>query len=239
MKRYLTLFFLLITSLALCAYPEGAINNIDGSVLGWDNNNQVWRPVSVDENGKLSGGESSTIASISIDTGNIESYLRVGDGQTATETIADLTDKIESYLKIVEDEGGVGESTTTITEYVSVMSDDVASISENLGNSVVNAIHTGTQPNYFKTNRLSSISASTATAVTAISTGGGTNRVFVELRAIDPDTEFYIGFDDTVTDSTGRPVKGRILLDMPSTQALYIYHINASAIDIQQTEGWR
>ena len=64
-------------------------------------------------------------------------------------------------------------------------------------------------------------------------------RVFVELRAIDPDDEFYIGFSHFLDETYGRPVKGRILLNMPHSQSLYIYHTNTSSIDIQQTEGWR
>lgn len=97
------------------------------------------------------------------------------------------------------------------------------------------------QPSEFRTARLSNLSANTVTQINVITdlNSFATHREFVELRAIDPDTEFYIGFANTLTDSNGRPVKGRILLNMPSTQSLYIYHTNASAIDIQQTEGWR
>lgn len=201
MKRYLTLFFLLITSIALCAYPEGAINNIDGSALGWDEANQVWRPIAVDATGKLNTGSSSTIASISIDTSNIESYLKKTDGGN-TVTVTDLVD-------------GIGT--------------DVAKIAK------------GAQPTEYRTQRISpAITANVATNIGHIVDNNSlaTNRVFVELRAIDPDAEFYIGFDNTVTDSTGRPVKGRILLNMPSTQSLYIYHTNTEALAVQHTEGW-
>jgi hypothetical protein len=175
MIRYFLLsVFLFVSSLAFCDYPQGAVNNIDGSVLGWDETNQVWRPIAVDSNGGINSG-GTTIENISVDTSSIESYLKKT-----------------------------------------------------------------TQPSEFRTSRLSSISANTAISIVPINNSNSlaSNRIFVELRAIDPDSEFYIGFDNTVSDSTGRPVKGRILLSMPNTQALYIYHTNSSAIDVQQTEGW-
>lgn len=230
------------------------------------------------------------VGSISVDTSNIESYLRVGDGQTATSTVTDLingigtdttniesnlkvdnktvtelvngigtdTRNIESYLKKVD-----GNDTTSITDFIEEIKNslkvsinpydysvidrlivlvsnsedtktEVASISHNIGNLLDDTITD------FRTSRLS-VSASTATQVSPLTNAGSTatKRVFVELRAIDPDDEFYIGFADTVTDSNGRPVKGRILLNMPSTQNLYIYHTNESALAVQQTEGWR
>lgn len=178
------------------------------------------------------------VGSISIDTSAIESYLHVGDGQTATSTITDLingigtdTGNIEAYLKKTD-----GENTVTITDLINSIGTDTSKIKQDVSNLAKTA-----QPSEFRTTRLTGISASTATQINVITdlNSTATNRVFVELRAIDSDTEFYIGFDNTVTDSTGRPVKGRILLNMPSTQTLYIYHTNESAIDIQQTEGWR
>lgn len=204
MKRYLTFFFLLITSIALCAYPEGAINNIDGSALGWDEANQVWRPIAVDSNGGINSG-GTTIENISVDTSNIESYLKYNDG-TDDHTQSEITNDIKT---------------------------EVASISGNIGNLLNDTIAD------FRTSRLS-VSANSATQISPLTNAGSTatKRFFVELRAVNPDTEFYIGFNSTVTDSTGRPVKGRILLNMPSSQALYVYHTNSSAIDIQQTEGW-
>lgn len=235
MKRYLTLFFLLITSIALCAYPEGAINNIDGSALGWDEANQVWRPIAVDATGKLSSGSNPAVASISIDTSNIDNKL-----------VATYTTQFDTYQRTV------GEMLKNISQYYG---NDSNSINHNISNifndlvmqfSMIDSIKyslgelvKASQPTIFKTTRLSSIAANTATQIYPIAITGDHNRVFVEFRAIDPDTEFYIGFDSTVTDSTGRPVKGRILLNMPSSQVLYVYHTNSSAIDIQQTEGWR
>lgn len=191
MKRYLTLFFLLITSIALCAYPEGAINNIDGSVLGWDDGNQVWRPIAVSEEGKLATGDNPAVASISLDTSSIDSKLMVDDM-----TVADIVNNIASDVK------------RNITE----------------------TLYTERK----------SISASTATSVGYLKStpATGDHRTFLELRAVDPNAEFYIGVDDTVTDSTGRPVKGRILINIDYSQNIYIYHTGDSALAIQQTEGW-
>ena len=244
------------------------------------------------------------VGSISVDTSNIESYLRVGDGQTATSTVTDLingigtdTTNIESRLRIddktiTELVNGIGTDTKniendlkvddkTITELVNGIGTDTTNIENDLRiddktiTELVNGIGTDTsnimstlkvsaggfnysaidrlivitsdigeltktaQPKYFKTARLSSIAANTLTQISPISSGYGSIRVFVEIRAIDPDAEFYVGFDNTLDDTNGRPVKGRILLSMPTTQSLYVYHTNESAIDIQQTEGWR
>lgn len=277
MKRYLTFFFLLIASLALCAYPEGAINNIDGSALGWDDTAKKWRPLAVDANGNIQSG-GTTIDNISVDTSNIETYLKKTDGGN-TVTITDLingigtdTSNIDSALNIdnvsvTQLVNGIGTDTSniesslkvdnvTVTELVNGIGTDTSNIINTLKFSAgglnysvidrlimiaadVGSLSKTAQPSNFKTARLSSIAASTATQVSPITSGSGSIRVFVELRAIDEDTEFFIGFDSSVTDSNGRPVKGRILLNMPSSQALYIYHTNSSAIDVQQTEGWR
>lgn len=234
MKRYLTFFFLLVTSIALCAYPEGAINNIDGSALGWDEANQVWRPIAVDATGKLSGGDSPTIASISIDTSNIDNKLvatYTTQYDTYQRTVGEMLKNISQYYG--EDNGSINKNIFNIFNDLVMQYTSVTSIEQGVG-----ALAKTSQPDILKTVRLN-LSANTATQVSPISVTGNRDRVFVELRAIDPDTEFYIGFDNSVTDSTGRPVKGRILLNMPDSQVLYVYHTNSSAIDVQQTEGWR
>lgn len=207
MKRYLTFFFLLITSLALCAYPEGAINNIDGSALGWDDTNKVWRPLAVDEDGNLKTDSGESTQEISVDTSNIESYLKVGDTN-----VANLTN-------------GIGTD-------VAVIKTEVSSISNNIGGLLDETIP------YFRSQRLS-ISPETVTQITPVIGSGGSKRVFVELRAVDENSVFYLGFGSGATDSNGRPVKGRVLLNMGTVQNLYVYHTNASAIAIQQTEGWK
>lgn len=198
MKRYLTFFFLLITSIALCAYPEGAINNIDGSALGWDEANQVWRPIAVDATGKLSSGSSPAVASISIDTSSIDSALNIED-----KSVAELVN-------------GIGTETANME----------AILRKLLPPQIMSSTRSTYQPN-------------TAYQITPIVISDTyTNRVYVELRAIDPDAEFYIGLGNSVTDSTGRPVKGRILINIGKNQDIYVYHTNASAIEIQHTEGW-
>ena len=207
MKRYLTFFFLLITSLALCAYPEGAINNIDGSALGWDDTNKVWRPLAVDEDGNLKTDSGESTQEISVDTTNIESYLKVGDTN-----VANLTN-------------GIGTD-------VAVIKTEVSSISNNIGGLLDETIP------YFRSQRLS-ISPETVTQITPVVGSGGSKRVFVELRAVDENSVFYLGFGSGATDLNGRPVKGRVLLNMSTVQNLYVYHTNASAIAIQQTEGWK
>lgn len=234
MKRYLTFFFLLITSIALCAYPEGAINNIDGSALGWDEANQVWRPIAVDATGKLSSGSSPTIASISIDTSNIDNKLvatYTTQFDTYQRTVGEMLKNISQYYG--NDSNSINQNIFSILNDLVMQYSSITSIEQGVG-----ALVKTSQPDILKTVRLN-ISANTATQVSPISVTGNRNRVFVELRAIDSDTEFYIGFDNSVTNSTGRPVKGRILLNMPSSQVLYVYHTNSSAIDVQQTEGWR
>lgn len=234
MKRYLTLFFLLITSIALCAYPEGAINNIDGSVLGWDNASQTWRPIAVNAEGKLSGGDSPTIASISIDTSNIDNKLvatYTTQFDTYQQTVGEMLKNISQYYG--NDSGSINQNIFSILNDLVMQYSMITSIGQYLSELVKTS-----QPDILKTVRLN-LSANTATQVSPISVTGNRNRVFVELRAIDENALFYIGFDSSVTDSNGRPVKGRILLNMPSSQALYVYHTNSSAIDVQQTEGWR
>ena len=215
------------------------------------------------------------VGSISIDTSAIESYLHVGDGQTATSTITDLingigtdTGNIEAYLKKTDGENtvtvtdlinGIGTDTNdikndlkvdnkTVTELVNGIGTDTKNIesylkvldSDNNAWTVADLLYTISQPQEFRTARLS-ITANTATEIPYIENDGSVHvtRIFVELRAIDPDAEFYIGFNSLVTDSNGRPVKGRILLSLPVGQDLYVYHTNASAIAVQQTEGWR
>lgn len=206
MKRYLTLFFLLITSLALCAYPEGAINNIDGSVLGWDNASQTWRPISVDANGQLntSGGGSAW-------------------------TSQDVSDLMDNVTNIPDGSGGT------------------TSLGNMLGNINANVRDASQNASLFRMQRISNIASGTAVklgyiADPEIGEGNETTdfeiRKFIELRAIDPSAEFYIGFDNTVSDSTGRPVTGRILINMDTNTDLYIYHTNDSAMSLQQTEGW-
>lgn len=236
MKRYLTFFFLLITSLALCAYPEGAINNIDGSALGWDDTNKVWRPLAVDEDGNLKTDSGESTQEISVDTSNIESYLKEVDGEN-TITVTDLingigtdTSNIESYLKVGDT--NVANLTNGIGTDVAVIKTEVSSISHNIGGLLDETIP------YFRSQRLS-ISPETVTQITPVIGSGGSKRVFVELRAVDENSVFYLGFGSGATDSNGRPVKGRVLLNMSTVQNLYVYHTNASAIAIQQTEGWK
>lgn len=185
MKRYLTLFFLLIASIALCAYPEGAINNIDGSVLGWDEASQTWRPIAVNSTGGLtSSSDSPVIASISIDTSSIDSSLSTMSGK----------------------------------------------FDEQIQRNIVNTMYTS---------RLS-ITANTATLIEPLNPSSqiDNTRVYLELRAVDSEKVFYIGTDNTVSDSTGRPVKGRILLNLDYGQTIYIYHTESSSLAVQQTEGW-
>lgn len=321
MKKFLMIVFLLLTSVVVCQadYPVGSQLNIDGSTLGWDDTAKKWRPVAVDANGNLKTDSGESTQEISVDTSNIESYLKEVDGEE-TITVTDLingigtdTKNINSALNVdnvsvTELINGIGTDTKdikndleidnkTVTELVNGIGTDTSNIesalktqtSENvtktiaemlkpiyeaynqspdnipyiltsilnvnggiatyLGTNVgqdVGAIKTETsaiskQPSEFRTARLSNLAANTVTQINVITdlNSFATHREFVELRAIDPDTEFYIGFANTLTDSNSRPVKGRILLSMPSTQSLYIYHTNASAIDIQQTEGWR
>lgn len=238
------------------------------------------------------------VGSISVDTSAIESYLRVGDGETATSTITELingigtdTKNINSALNVdnvsvTELVNGIGTDTKTIKNNTSTIAELIASVSSNIGNIIINSgawtsqdvsdlmdnvtnIPDGTgattslgnmlnninwniressqNPSLFRTQRLSNIAPSTAVQLNYIAdpeidVGNETTdyeiRKFIELRAIDPTAEFFIGFDNTVSDSTGRPVVGRILLNMDTNTDLYIYHTNNSAISIQQTEGW-
>ena len=220
------------------------------------------------------------VGSISVDTSAIESYLRVGDGQTATTTVTDLinsigtdTSNIESHLKtdtgssVIKTvaemllpiyrmfyDGGDGSTSAfglmcnDISEIYQLLNDSsptVTTISDKLKSiqTSTNTIIDTITPKYYRTQRCPNIAPNTETVFPAITPTSaddhGTVRVFVELRAIDPSAEFYIGFDNTVTDSTGRPVKGRILLNMGDNMEVFVYHTNASSIQIQQTEGWR
>lgn len=175
-----------------------------------------------------------TIASISVDTSNIDNKLvatYTTQFDTYQRTVGEMLKNISQYYG--NDSGSINQNIFNILNDLVMQYSSITSIEQGVSGLVKTS-----QPNILKTVRLN-LSANTATQISPISVTGNRNRVFVELRAIDPDTEFYVGFDSTVTDSTGRPVKGRILLNMPSSQALYIYHINSSAIDVQQTEGWR
>lgn len=247
MKRYLTFFFLLVTSLALCAYPEGAINNIDGSVLGWDNASQTWRPIAVDGNGGLSTGDNEAVASISIDTSNIESHLKADTGSSVIKTVGEMLVPIFKMFDGNETSifGLMCNDVSEIFQQLVDSSPTGTTISAKLKNieNKTDAILDSITPKYFRTLRYNNVSSNTVTVFPIISPTDvddhGTVRTFIELRAIDPNAEFYIGFDGNVSDSTGRPVKGRILLNMGDSMNLYVYHTNASSIQIQQTEGWR
>ena len=254
MKKIFLIIFILFAAAVYAedSYPTGSQLNIDGSTLGWDNTAKKWRPLAVDANGNIQSG-GTVIDNISVDTSNIETYLKKTDGEN-TVTITDLinsigtdTGNIDSALNIdnvsvTQLVNGIGTDTSNIINTLKFNAgglnysviDRLIMIAADVG-----SLSKTAQPSNFKTARLSSIAASTATQVSPITSGSGSIRVFVELRAIDEDTEFYIGFDSSVTDSNGRPVKGRILLNMPDSQVLYVYHTNSSAIDVQQTEGWR
>ena len=203
-----------------------------------------------------------TIGSISVDTSKIESYLKTETGTAnspnpkslaemltwnswaeyqpypiiATHTIGNMVATISESLiyKLRSDTYPYNVlSTHSLAEIAYNIKDDVNSLKQS----------TDTQPKVFGTKR---ISASANTTVRILPMAGFeidpalvSQRIFIELRATDPNADFYIGFDSNITDSDGRPVKGRILLNMPQSQNLYIYHTNTSAIAIQQTEGWR
>ncbi len=179
--------------------------------------------------------QSTNVGSISVDTSAIESYLRVGDGQIATTTVTDLingigtdTSNIESYLKYND-----GTNDYTQSELTHDIKTQVASISSNIAGLLGDSI-TG-----YRSQRLS-IAPETPTVLTPIVGSVGSSRAFIELRALDETAVFYIGFGNGVTDSNGRPTKGRILINVPtSNQNITIYHTNESNLDIQQTEGWK
>lgn len=91
MKKYLTLFFILLASLCYADYPVGERENINGSVLGWSDSEKVWRPLAVDANGQLKttgsvqaeeGGQTITVdlSTLHFDTTRIEELLKE-DGQ--------------------------------------------------------------------------------------------------------------------------------------------------------------
>lgn len=288
MKKYLVLILFLFSSICLFAdYPSGNDLNINGSVLGYDNTSKKWRPIAVDANGNIQSG-GTTIDNISVDTSNIETYLKKTDGGN-TVTITDLingigtdTSNLSSALNI-EDKSvtelvnGIGTDTTniendlriddkTITEIVngigtdtgkiytdvsiiksnvSSMLNDTSAMSNNLYDieAAIKHINNHSVAVNWATSR-KSIEPNTVTNLGNLSASisGGSNqnssRVCLEIRAINTDDEFYIGFDSNITSSTGRPVKGRILLNINKNQSVYIVHTNNSAMAIQQTEGW-
>lgn len=215
MKKYFSaLFFFLMISITAAAtepYPKGSDLNIDGSILGLEFDSSTgkhkWRPVAVDENGNLKTSDGgSAIQEISVDTSNIESYLKETDG----------------------------ENTVTITDLINGIGTDSADIKRD-----VSSLAKTAQPEYFRSQRLN-ITPELATLVSPVIGSGGTKRIFIELRAVDENAVFYVSFGSAGTDLNGRPVKGRILINMPtSNQNLYIYHTNESNLQIQQTEGWR
>ena len=175
---------------------------------------------------------SYTVGSISVDTSNIESCLREDDKTVAAlvNNIGTDTKNIENKLKV--DNKSITEFINNIATDTKNLGTEVASISHNIGSLLDETIP------YIRSQRLS-ISPEIVTQITPVVGSGGSKRVFVELRAVDENSVFYLGFGSGATDSNGRPVKGRILLNMGTGQNLYVYHTNASALAIQQTEGWR
>lgn len=243
MKKIFLIIFILFAAVAYAedTYPVGSQLNIDGSALGWDEANQVWRPIAVDATGKLSSGSNPAVASISIDTSNIDNKLvatftgSVYPYPTSNKSVAEM-------LKLIYQEY---ESITRTTEF-NTLSMIYSTISNmytvptdiNTIKKDISRIAKGSQPNRLYMSRLS-VNANSHYQILPLGSSSIDNgRVFVELRAIDPDAEFYIGLDAMVTDLTGRPVKGRILINISADQDLYIYHTNATALAIQQTEGW-
>lgn len=203
-----------------------------------------------------------TIGSISVDTSKIESYLKTETGTANSpnpKSIAEMLTwnswaEYQPYPIIATHT--IGNMVATISEsliyklrsdiypYNVLSTHSLAEIAYNIKEDV-NSLKqsTDTQPKVFGTKRISA-SANTTVQIRPmagyeIDPTSVSHRIFIELRATDPDADFYIGFNSNITDSDGRPVKGRILLNMPQSQNLYIYHTNTSAIAIQQTEGWR
>ena len=181
------------------------------------------------------------IGDISIDTSNIDNKL-IATFTSATYPYTTSNKSVAEMLKLIYQEY---ESITRTTEF-NTLSMIYSTISNmytvptdiNTIKTDISRIAKGSQPNRLYMSRLS-VNANSHYQILPLGSSSIDNgRVFVELRAIDPDAEFYIGLDAMVTDLTGRPVKGRILINISADQDLYIYHTNATALAIQQTEGW-
>ena len=217
-------------------------------------------------NAILSG--STVEQEISIDTSNIESYLKKVDGDN-TITITDLINGIGTDTKNIETNVASISSnmtnsisdvlksllsktvvtTTTIYDLVNSIKSAISTYPWQINNrvfdihQVVKNIQERTVPTFWATTR-KSISPNTTTLLSDLRGSIGATyyddmgRVCIEIRCIDPDAEFYIGFRDDMDDTTGRPVKGRILLNVQDGCNVYIYHTGASSLAIQQTEGW-
>lgn len=193
------------------------------------------------------GDMNVNVEAISVDTGNIESYLKKEDKSIAEllNGIGTDTTLIKNYLtnNIGTAVGGqtvlyvmnqiLGELGNLYTIGTSIDGSS-SSVDSNLdyqiARNVVENMYT----------QRKSITANTATALGHLNNAPliKNNRVFIEIRAVDPSKEFFIGFDSNVTNLTGRPVIGRILLNIDYSQNIYIYHTDSSSLAIQQTEGW-
>ena len=161
-----------------------------------------------------------TIGSISVDTSKIESYLKTETGTANSPNVKSLAEMLtwntwaeyQPYPIIATHT--IGDYVATITESLSyklrsdsypynvLSTHSLAELAYNIKqdvNSIKQSVeNTDTQPQIFGTKRIS-VSANTSVQIRPmagyeIDPVTVSQRVFVELRAIDPDDEFYIGF---------------------------------------------
>lgn len=94
MKKLLTTVLMLFLCSGLYAeYPQGSIENIDGSILGWSDSEKVWRPVAVDSTGKL-----PISVSAEVDTSKIEGNIASISATVAStsELVASMSARLDS-----------------------------------------------------------------------------------------------------------------------------------------------
>lgn len=182
-KRYLTLFFLIVATLCFADYPTGSKENIDGSVLGWDDTGRVWRPLSVTSDGKMNMNAELSVGSLTVEV------FKDGGG-AVKKALVDSQDVL--YVDIKTDGTGIASQVedlaTDFAEEIAVVEGDLVDIKASNASEVL---------------KLESLD----TKATAINTSIGTVKTAVEevKEAIGTSTE-SIADVKTAVDTVGTKV---------------------------------
>lgn len=210
MKHYLTLIFAFVTTLSFAAYPVGSRENIDGSVLGWDESNRCWRPVAVDATGQMKGTSTGDVVveSISVDTSKIEGYLNIPQGEgedpiSIAQSVAEVSGKLDSI---------------TMDSYL----DDGTITGSVIG-----------QADITKLKPLKEVITSGSPIATK------THRAFVEIRAAKPTDEFQIGFRNASNAMRPVKGRIMVEVNEAQDIYVYIPDGDNAPLALYVTEGWR
>lgn len=239
---------LLITCMAVYSYPESAyMPTRPGSISGWDNTNEVWRPISITASGAVEM-EAEITSSVELGSTTIDTLPSFQDS-TGTATRALVDDSQRVLVNLGSETVGMVDAIEAVETDVEANSTKLDTVNTNLGTIETDIESVDTNVQAVETDvetvadyvgpatevpvvQVVSLTADTSQSISSTLTG---SRKWIEITTADNTKDFWLDFGTAAVEDACRRVYGGIYLEIPKTITPHV--LASESIDLMVVEG--